>query len=523
MARGAEPVSRYRTAGGLALAAVLTLTLGSFAMVLWRAEGLGALHPGDWAALRFTVLQAALSSVLSVSLAVPVARALARRRFFGRNLLITALGAPFILPVIVVIMGLLAVFGRVGIANAALAGLGLPAFSIYGLQGVLIAHVFLNLPLAVRLLLNGWAAIPAERFRLAASLGFTAGDIARVIEAPMLRTTLPGIVLAIFLICLTSFAVALTMGGGPAATTLELAIYQAFRLEFDLAHAASLAGLQFALSLAAALICLGALRASGFGAGLDRPVERWDADAWSLRTIDTCSLILAAMFVFLPIAMVLAAGVPQLAQLPPSVWRAAARSLAVALTSTGLALALALALALMIVELPDRLSRHVDALVMLSLTTSSLVLGTGMFLALRLLTDPVAWALPITALVNTTLALPFCLRALLPGLRDIQANYARLASSLSLDGVAHLRWLILPRLRRPLAFAAGLTAAMSMGDLGVITLFGDPGRATLPQQVYALASAYRTGQSAGAAVLLMTLSFALFWLFDRGGRHSADA
>ena len=47
-------------------------------------------------------------------LAVPVARALARRRFPGRGLLVTLLGAPFLLPVIVALLGLLAVFGRAG-------------------------------------------------------------------------------------------------------------------------------------------------------------------------------------------------------------------------------------------------------------------------------------------------------------------------------------------------------------------------------------------------------------------------
>ncbi len=34
-------------------------------------------------------------------------------------------------------------------------------------------------------------------------------------------------------------------------------------------------------------------------------------------------------------------------------------------------------------------------------------------------------------------------------------------------------------------------------------------------------SAYRMEQAAGAALLLVLLSFGLFWLFDRGGRHAA--
>jgi thiamine transport system permease protein len=61
----------------------------------------------------------------------------------------------------------------------------------------------------------------------------------------MLREVCPARFLVIFLICLTSFAVALTLGGGPRATTVELAIYQAFRFDFDLGRAALLALVQF--------------------------------------------------------------------------------------------------------------------------------------------------------------------------------------------------------------------------------------------------------------------------------------
>ncbi|MDP5348569.1 MAG: thiamine/thiamine pyrophosphate ABC transporter permease ThiP, partial [Paracoccaceae bacterium] len=199
--------------------------------VFWRASGASLPGPADWSAVRFTIFQAFLSAIFSVILAIPVARALARRQFPGRSVLITLMGAPFILPVIVAVLGLLAVFGRSGIVNQALAWIGLPPVQIYGLHGVVLAHVFFNLPLATRILLQGWQGIPAERFRLAASLGCQPRDVFRLLEWPMLRATLPGAMLLIFAICLSSFAVALTLGGGPRATTVELAIYQAFRLD----------------------------------------------------------------------------------------------------------------------------------------------------------------------------------------------------------------------------------------------------------------------------------------------------
>ena len=63
----------------------------------------------------------------------------------------------------------------------------------------------------------------------------------------MLREVVPGALLVIFLICTTSFAVALTLGGGPRATTLEVAVYQALRFDFDLGRAVTLALVQLLL------------------------------------------------------------------------------------------------------------------------------------------------------------------------------------------------------------------------------------------------------------------------------------
>ena len=56
----------------------------------------------------------------------------------------------------------------------------------------------------------------------------------------MLRAALPGVAGLVFMLCVTSFTIVLTLGGGPAATTLEVAIYQALRFDFDPARAVAL-------------------------------------------------------------------------------------------------------------------------------------------------------------------------------------------------------------------------------------------------------------------------------------------
>lgn len=507
MAPRPQPVSLVAT---LAVLAFLLVPLGA---VIQRAEGAARISAADWAAIRFTLTQALLSAALSVALAVPVARALARRHFPLRGLLIALMGAPFILPVIVAIFGLRAVFGKSGMISHALAWAGLPTLDIYGFHGVILAHVFFNLPLATRMILQGWLSVPGERLRLAASLDLTPRQIRRVIEWPILRETAPGAFLIIFVICLSSFAVALTLGGGPRATTVELAIYQAFRFEFDLATVTRLALIQLGLSSVAALITLRIAVGAGFGKGLGRKVlSRPDAATPGLRLWDGGVLVLAAAFLLVPLASATLSGLPHLTTLPGSVWQAAGRSLLIATSSSLLCTLLALALAQ---------TRFGVWSATLGLALSPLVLGTGLFLLIHPFFNPYNFALPVTLLVNALMGLPFATHLLAPALSTTLREYGPLAQALDLRGWRLWRWVILPRLARPLGLAAGLSAALSMGDLGVIVLFADPDITTLPLQMHRLMTAYQLNAASGAAFLLVTLSFGLYWLFDLGGRALA--
>ena len=503
--------------GRAAAAGVLAALALPLAALAARAGGWAGLGASDWAALRFTLGQAAVSALLSVALAVPVARALARRAFPGRAALVTLLGAPFILPVIVAALGLVALLGREGPVNAALGWAGWGPVSIYGPHGVVAAHVFLNMPLATRLLLQGWAEVPGERMRLAASLGFTAADTARLIERPMLRAVAPGVLAVIFLVCATSFAIALALGGGPRATTMELAIYQAFRFDFDLGRVVALGALQLAIGAAALAASLRLAPATGPGAGLDRTVPRWDSGGGWLRAQDALAVGLAAAFLLGPMALVLGPGAWHLADLPAAVWAAAARSLAIG-AAAGLATA-ALALA-MAHAACARGGGLVEGAGTLPVAASPLVLAAGLYLLVLPWADPVALALPVTALVNVLLALPFALRALLPAMRDLERDHGRLAASLGLRGTAWIRLVALPRLRAPLGFAAGLAAALAAGDLGAIALFAAPDHATLPLVVQQLMGAYRMDEAGAAALLLVALSLGLFAAFERVGRDA---
>ena len=240
---------RWLIPGSLATLLLISVALLAFG-ALWSAA-----PENDWRSvlqddylhhvIAFSFGQALLSALLSLLPAVPLARALYRRRFPGRQLLLRLCAMTLVLPVLVAVFGLLTVYGRVGwLAQLCqLAGIDYH-FSPYGLSGILLAHVFFNLPLATRLMLQALESIPAEQRQLAAQLDLRGWHHFRLLEWPWLRRQLLPTGALIFMLCFASFATVLSLGGGPQATTIELAIFQALSYDYDPGRAALLALIQ---------------------------------------------------------------------------------------------------------------------------------------------------------------------------------------------------------------------------------------------------------------------------------------
>ena len=223
--------------------------------------------------LGWSALQATLSTILSVVIGITLAWALShRRQFFGRRLLIALLSSALVLPTLVVVLGLVTVLGRAGWINDGLQALGLNPFEpfIYGLPGILIAHTYFNASFAARTLLNRFESIPASQLKLSTSLGLNAWQRFRLLEFPALAAALPALCTTIFLLCFTSFAIVLVLGGSPKYNTLEVSIYEAIKLDFDLGRAAGLAMLQLAVC---ALLVLATNRAAK-ALTIDTPARR---------------------------------------------------------------------------------------------------------------------------------------------------------------------------------------------------------------------------------------------------------
>ncbi|MBN9232488.1 MULTISPECIES: thiamine/thiamine pyrophosphate ABC transporter permease [Phyllobacteriaceae] len=526
-------------AGVVALTFITLLIGGAFLGLV--AEGAGNLSGAASAfdsylfrVVRFTIWQALLSTLLSVVPALFVARALSRHpAFFGRGLILQLFAVPLALPAIVAALGVLALYGRAGYFAGPLTEMGGQDWpGIYGLSGILVAHVFFNLPLATRLFVEALQTIPTDQWRLASQLGMGARPAFRLIEWPALSRAMPAVAGLVFMLCITSFTIVLLLGGGPRATTLEVAIYQALRFDFDPARAVALTLLQIVLTFVV-MTLLARLGANTVGdANLSVAPRRYLSIGLGEATLNFVMIAAALLFVAGPMAAIVAAGLAaDLSRLvgENTVQQAALTSIVLAFLSALLSVVLSFSLVAARRALAGRRKTGRSSLLEYAADTGAgfvlvvppIVIGAGWFLLLRHVGDSLAVAPLMVVTVNAIMAMPFAIRALRPAYDATSERHERLCAQLGITGWNRLRLIDGPVLRRPLATAFAFAMALSLGDLGVIALFGSDSLQTLPYLLLARMGSYRTADAAGLALLLGLVCFVLVLLAHRLGKERA--
>ncbi|MFK5980977.1 MAG: ABC transporter permease subunit [Rhizobiaceae bacterium] len=513
--------------------------LGLIGLLLWQLADFSAeksswfasLQARDWQIVRFTAFQASLSTILSLVVGVLLAWSLHHQRTFpGRPILIALLSSALVIPTLVLVLGLVTVFGRNGWLNQITNSLFDYNFGsfLYGLMGILIAHVYFNGSFAARSLLNRFETIPPEKFKLCRSLGLTAWQRFILIEWPAIRTTLPGLAVTIFLLCFTSFAIVLILGGSPRYNTLEVTIFEALKLDFDIPRALDLAVLQ--LIICAALVML----ASGFRSNTQKIAIQGSYSQWPepprIGGIQKGLIFAFGLVFLLPLGATILDGLQaDYAKIlsAESFRRAFVTTIAIASGSSLLTVVVALLIAAtkrnftlatrmnsgLFAELAER---SLSFSAMLYLAVPSLVLGLGFFLLARQMPGPQnLWAAIALVSANLFMALPFALTVLAPAMEKTGLRYDKLSFSLGLGPLARWRNGEWPLLRSDIGYVCALSFCISMGDLGVIALFGSQDFATLPWYLYQMMGSYRTHDAAGVALIMLILTLSVFLGFPR--------
>lgn len=475
--------------------------------------------------LLFTFYQAALSTLLTFLLGLPSAYLFARFDFRGKALLRTLTAIPFLLPTVVVAAAFNSLLGPRGLIPNYL------PIANYQFQGtltaILIAHVFYNTTIVIRIVGNALARLNPQMEQVARSLGADPLRVWRHVTLPLLRPSLLAAGLLVFLFNFTSFGVILLLGQGNFAT-LEVEIYiRALQLP-NLPLAALLSVIQLVFTLFISILYSRVVKRTVIQTAPRFSIARPPKTLREHAFVFTFSVLLFIFF-FLPLASLPMRSVTRLEAdrgqrgevqygltgdyykelfinrrgslfyVPPA--QAVFNSLGYAAVTVLLSLALGFPAAYALAK-PTALEKYLDPLVMLPLGASAVMMGLGFILAFgRALASP--WFVP---LAHTLVALPFVIRALQPAIASIPERLRQAAAVLGASPFRVWQTVDWRILSRATLSAATFAFTISLGEFGATLLLSRPEYPTIPiaiQRFLAQPGGLNYGQAMAMATILM--------------------
>jgi thiamine transport system permease protein len=490
-----------------------------------RVTSLG--FSGDWLAtlaepkvlgvIWFTLWQALVSTVLTVTLAIPGAYLLYTRSFPGERLVKSLITVPFVLPSIVVAVGF-AVFRNV---HDFWVELGF-TFLLEPVYWIIAAHVFVNYSIAVRTIGGVWATFDAEVEEAAELDGAGRLKTLIAISLPQLKPAIFSASALVFLFSATSFGIVLVLGGGQVLS-IETAIYFAATQFLDLEGAAALVLVQTLMTAVAFLV--GSSLSKG-AIGLEQVFEGARKPKVDLRDLPAVliSAVIVIGLILMPLLLVLieafqvgdsfgfqnfenltTRGARDLLNI--SVVEAAKNSLRNMAVAASIAFVLGTLISWLLVRTKHKV---LDFVFLAPLGVSSVVLGFGFLVSFDAEWFPLRSSWLIVPLAQALIAVPMVIRLVYPALVSIGKEPIEQAS---LDGASSWqtwRFVESGMIKGVLLTALGYAAITSVGEFGASTFLAYGSEGTIPTLLFRLIA--RPGeQNFGMAMAVSAILIAFVW------------
>lgn len=502
-----------------------------------------------WRIIGFTFLQATTSTLLTLFIGLPGAYLFARYDFRGKSLIRSLTVIPFVLPTLVVAAAFNSLLGPRGWVN--LIFMEIFNFSYPPIQllntfyAILLAHVFYNITIVLRMVGDFWSHIDPRLTQAAQVLGANRTQSLTKVTLPILMPVIVTSALLVFIFNFTSFGVILVLGG-PRFATLEVEIYYQTAGLFNLPTAAVLAVIQLVCTLILTIVY------TRLSSRLNRPLTlrpqeftQQKLTTWRSRFF---AWVMISIILIILIAPLLALISRSFIRINPSIEPASTfysrltldyyrelsinrrdslfyspptTAITVSLIYAGLTVFLALVLGLpaawvLTHNKQSCLTKLIDPLIMLPLGTSAVTLGLGFIIALSKPPLDLRASLLLIPLAHTLVAFPFIVRSLTPSLRSINPQIRNAAQMLGASNFEVAKRIDLPIVGRALIIAAIFAFAISLGEFGATALIARPEYPTIPILIYRFLSqpgALNYGQAmALSTILMLTIAISVIFL-----------
>jgi iron(III) transport system permease protein len=404
-----------------------------------------------------TLAVSAVSTALTVTLALVLAWAATRTTVPGKRFLSLVSLLPLVSPPFLVSLGLILLLGRDGAITRAF---GLD-WSIHGFHGIVVAQVFTFLPRAYVVLADVLGSVDTALEEAAESLGAGALTTLRRVTLSLARPGLASAALVVFILCMADFGNPLLIGGRTEVLATEI-YAQAIRMK-DVAAAATTSVVLVVPCLAAYLV-----NASAIGRRSRVPVSTTARTAlrptpppvrWPLFLLSGgLALAIVAIYAVIPLGSLVSAwgsdwsltaahyGLESTAEGAWPIWNSVKLAAASGVAGTVLALLAAYVVERKRAAIGTPVARALEFLALLPAALPGTVLGVGYVLAFGAPPLALTGTLAVLAASVVFWKLPVAVRAGVHALQQIDPAIEEAAVSLGAGSVRTFARVVLPLL-----------------------------------------------------------------------------
>ena len=481
-----------------------------------------------WRLLAFTVWESLLSAVISVSLAIPFSVFFSKYSFFGRKAILTASDIAFALPAILCVLGFVIFYGNNGILNNILISLGLIEDKIkflYSFPSVIMAHVYLNFPVAFSLITSALAGMDEKEEMASKLLGKSNFYTFIRITIPKVKGTIINAFILIFLFCFPSFLTVMSFGGSPKYYTIEAEIYRRTYTDVNTVSSSSLALFSFII-MSFLLLVSGYGREEKKASRSKRIIKK--AKGWKRLEAFVLSCLI---FLFLApplLSIVYRAFFTKDGSFTLKAWidiasssptgagtgmEAILNSLLIAFLSSSLAVSLSTAISISAVR---RKSRIIPLLTSLPMAAGSVSLGLGFaFLSTRLPYKSIYISYILVILAHLVVVMPFTVRTIMPGAKRIPNTLPLASMCLGKGCYSSYRKVEKPMLKSYRRRAFAFAFALSLGEVNATMALAEGKVTTLPILIYKMINQYNYQGASALAIILLTTAIIVFAIGEK--------
>ncbi len=419
------------------------------------------------------------------------------------------------MPPLLIALGFVLVFGMQGFINDFLMSLFTldepPLQFLYSFWGIVIAQGFYNFPIIMKTCSDTWKNLPQEQAESARLLGASESRIFSTITIYQLLPSLLSSATLVFLYCFFSFLIVLLFGI-VGSTTLEVAVYQAFRTSLNFKQASLLALIETSIALSLVFVWTKFEKTSKKNTGIhfgreENKAKKITSQEWPFFAF---VFIFVLLFFLLPMFSLFykAFDGNNFVALfsKSSFWISLKNTVSVGLISASLSVIVATTVSSIVKNLDPYSEQPLYRIIpLLPMAVSSVVMGYGMTMLFS------RSSALVLILAQSSLAWPLAFKQITASMDRIPITHLEASALLSKRQFESTFRVLIPMCKRSIISAFAFCFAISSADAVLPLVLAIPRFETLALYTYRLAGSYRFNEACASGIILLALSCPIFY------------